>query len=79
MGRKMARRLSWPISADFGHARDAQIGGKIADLGAKMEFRWCQDGPRFYEACLAILRPIRELSWASFEVLGEIFAQMADM
>ena len=47
MGRKMARRLSWPIWADFGQARDAQNGGKMAELGAKMGPRWRQDGPRW--------------------------------
>ena len=34
------------VLADFGQARDAKIGGKMAELGAKMESRWCQDGPR---------------------------------
>ena len=47
LGRKMARRLSWPILADLGQARDAQNGGKMAELGAKMDSRWCQDGPRW--------------------------------
>ena len=45
----MARRLSWPIWADFGQAREAQNGSKMTELGAKM----AQDG-----AYLAILRPI---------------------
>ena len=43
----MARRLSWQIWADFGQARDAQNGGKIAQLGAKMGPRWRQDDPRW--------------------------------
>ena len=47
LGRKIARRLSWPILADFGQARDAQDGGKLAELGAKMEHRWRQDGLRW--------------------------------
>ena len=42
----MSRRLSWPILADLGQARDAQNGGKIAELGAKMGPRWRQDGLR---------------------------------
>ena len=47
MGRKVVRRLSWQIWADFGQARDAQNGGKMAELGAKMGPRWGQDGPRW--------------------------------
>ena len=43
----MSRRLSWPIWANFGQARDAQNGGKMAELGAKMGPRWGQDGPRW--------------------------------
>ena len=43
----MSRRLSWQILADLGQARDAQNGGKIAELGAKMGPRWRQDGPRW--------------------------------
>ena len=43
----MSRRLSWPIWADFGQARDAQNGGKIAQLGAKMGQSWRQDDPRW--------------------------------
>ena len=43
----MARRLSWQIWADFGQARDAQNGGKMAELGAKMGPRWRQDDPRW--------------------------------
>ena len=31
--------------ADFGQARGGQNGGKMAELGAKMEPRWRQDGP----------------------------------
>ena len=44
LGRKMSRRLSWPIWADFGQARDAQNGGKMAELGAKMGPRWPKMG-----------------------------------
>ena len=47
LGRKMARRLSWQILADLGQARDAQNGGKMAELGAKMGPRSLQDGPRW--------------------------------
>ena len=47
MGRKIARRLSWPILADLGQARGAQDGGKMAEMGAKMEHRWRQDGLRW--------------------------------
>ena len=47
LGRKMARRLSWQILADLGQARDAQNGGKMAELGAKMGPRWRQDCPRW--------------------------------
>ena len=43
----MTRRLSWQILADFGQARDAQNGGKMAELGAKMGPRWRQDSPRW--------------------------------
>ena len=46
-GRKVARRLSWPILADFGQALGAQDGGKMAEMGAKMEHRWRQDGLRW--------------------------------
>ena len=31
--------------ADFGQARGGQNGCKMAELGAKMEPRWRQDGP----------------------------------
>ena len=44
---KMSKRLSWPIWADFGQARDAQNGDKMAELGAKMGPRWRQDAPRW--------------------------------
>ena len=47
MGRKMSKRLSWPIWADFGQARGAQNGDKMAELGAKMGPRWRQDAPRW--------------------------------
>ena len=43
----MCRRLSWRILADFGQAGDAQNGGKMAELSAKMGPRWGQDGPRW--------------------------------
>ena len=43
----MARRLSWQISADLGQARDAQNGGKMAELSAKMGPRWRLDDPRW--------------------------------
>ena len=33
------------VLADFGQARGGQNGGKMAELGAKMEPRWRQDGP----------------------------------
>ena len=42
----MCRRLSWPILADSGQARDAQNGGKMAELTAKMVPRWRQDGSK---------------------------------
>ena len=45
-GRKMSRRLSWQILADFGQARGGQSGRKMAEIGAKMGPRWSQDGPR---------------------------------
>ena len=41
------------VLVDFGQARVAENGGKMAELGAKMGSRWRQDG-----ACLAILRPV---------------------
>ena len=47
LGRKKSRRLSWQIWADLGQARDAQNGGKMAELGANMRPRWRQDGPRW--------------------------------
>ena len=47
LGRKMSRRLSWPIWANFGQARDGQNGGKMAELGAKMGPRSRQDDPRW--------------------------------
>ena len=73
----MSRRLSWPIWADFGQARDAQNGGKMAELSAKMgqdDAKTAQD-----RAYLAILRPIGELSCAFWGVLGAIFAEMAEV
>ena len=77
LGKKMAWRLSWPILADFGQARDAQDGGKMAELGAKMEHRWRQDGPRWG------LSGHLEADWrvilAILGVLGAIFAEIAEM
>ena len=35
------------VLADFGQARGGQNGGKMAELGAKMEPRWRQDDPRW--------------------------------
>ena len=35
------------VLGDFGQARDAQIGSKMGELGAKMEHRWRQDGLRW--------------------------------
>ena len=32
------------VLGDFGQARDAQDGGKMAELGAKMEHRWPKMG-----------------------------------
>ena len=40
----MARRLSWQILADLGQARDAQNGGKMAELGGKRGPRWGLSG-----------------------------------
>ena len=71
LGRKMSKRLSWPIWADFGQARDAQNGDKMAELGAKMGPRWRQDVQD--GACLAILRPIGESSWAFWGSWGRSF------
>ena len=36
LGRKLSMRLSCLILAIFGQARDAQNGGKVAELGAKI-------------------------------------------
>ena len=77
LARKLPWRLSWPTLADFGQARGGQNGGKMAELGAKMEPRWRQDGPswapdRHLEATggaiLAILKG-----------LGADFGKMANM
>ena len=78
LGRKIARRLSWPILADFGQARDAQDGGKMAELGAKMEHRWRQDGLRWglsghLEAYWGVILSILG------GVLRAIFAHMAEV
>ena len=35
------------VLADFGQARDAQIGSKMGELGAKMEATWRQDRLRW--------------------------------
>ena len=74
----MARRLSWQTWADFGQARDAQNGGKIAQ---NLVPKWGQDGAKMTQegACLAILRPIGELSWAFWGSFGTIFAEMAEV
>ena len=73
----MSRRLSWPIWADFGQARDAQNGGKMAELSAKMGRRWRQDGLRWG------LSGHLEADWGVIlgilGVLGAIFAEMAEM
>ena len=70
MVRKMSRKLSWPIWADFEQARDAQNGGKMAELGAKMGPRWPKMG---------LVWPTGELSWAFWDVSGAIFAEMAEV
>ena len=77
MGRKMSRRLSWPIWADFGQARDVQNGDKMAELGAKMGPRWLQDAPRWglsghLEADWGVILDI-------LGVLEAIFAEMAEV
>ena len=77
MGRKMARRLSWPIWADFGQAREAQNGSKMTELGAKMRPSWRQDGPRW--GLSGHLEADWEASWAFWTVLGTIFAEMAEV
>ena len=77
MGRKMSRRLSWPIWADFGQARDAQNGDKMAELGAKMGPRWRQDAPRW--GFSGHLEADWELSSAFWGVLGAFFAEMAEV
>ena len=73
----MSKRLSWPIWADFGQARHAQNGGKMAELGAKMEPRWRQDAPR------SGLSGHLEADWgvilSILGVLGAIFAEMAEV
>ena len=73
----MARRLSWQIWADFGQARDAQNGGKVAQLGAKMGPRWRQDDPRW--GLSGHLEADWEAYWAFWAVLGTIFAEMAEV
>ena len=47
----MSRRLSWPIWANFGQARDAQKSGKMAELGAKMGPRWPKMGLVWPSCC----------------------------
>ena len=69
--------FGWPIWADFGQARDAQNGGKIAELGAKMGSRWRQDTTRWglpghLEADWGVILGI-------LGVLGAIFAEMAEV
>ena len=77
LGRKMSSKLSWQILADFGQARDAQNGGKMAELGAKIGPRWRQDGPRWD------LSGHLEADWGVIlgilGVLGTIFAEMAEV
>ena len=70
----MARRLSWPIWADFGQAWEAQNGSKMTELGAKMRPSWRQDGPRW--GLSGHLEADWEASWALWAVLGTIFAEM---
>ena len=72
-GREMSRRLSWPFWADFGQARDAQNGGKMDELGAKMGPRWRQDEPRWG------LSGNLEANWGVILVLGTILAEMAEV
>ena len=69
LGRKMSKRLSWPIWTDFGQARDAQNGDKMAELGAKMAPRcprWGLSG--HLEADWGVILSI-------LKVLGAIFAK----
>ena len=73
----MARRLSWPIWADLGQAREAQNGSKMTELGAKMRPSWRQDGPRW--GLSGHLEADWEVSWAFWAVLGAIFAEMAEV
>ena len=47
MGRKMSRRLSWQIWADFGQARDAQNGGKMVERAKMGRRRRQDDAPRW--------------------------------
>ena len=71
--------LKMPILAHLRHLcrnilpRTSQLEAKIGQDGRT----WRQDGPRW--ACLAILRPIGELSWPFWGVLGAIFAEMAEV
>ena len=70
---KMARRLSWQISADLGQARDIQNGSKMTEFSAKM-------APRFPRSGLfGNLEADWEASWAFWVVLGAIFAGMAEV
>ena len=41
----MARRLSWPILADFGQARIDQNLAQMGQDGANLEPRWRQESP----------------------------------
>ena len=40
----MSSRLSWPILADLGQARDAHNGSKMAEFSAKLGPRWPKMG-----------------------------------
>ena len=44
LGKKNCQEV---VLGDLGQARDAQDGGKMAEVGAKMEHRWRQDGLRW--------------------------------
>ena len=50
---------------------------QVTELGAKMGPRWRQDAPRW--GLSGHLEPIGELSSAFWEVLGGIFAEMAEV
>ena len=78
------------LGGDFGKKNDQEA--VLADLGRfwtgagcskwRQDGRtWRQDGAKMAQdgACLAILWPIGELSWAFWDVLGAIFAEMAEV